>query len=77
MGMVMLSTVKWLMVCLIHHVVVALVDWRTLVLNEPLLCRLIFVNFTGHLGGMRSADFSGCPLLRFISHRRCILFIEL
>ena len=73
MGMVMLSSVKWLLICLIHHVVVALVDWRTLVLNEPLLCRLIFVNFTGHLGGMRSV---GYPLLRFICHRRCIFFIE-
>ena len=73
MGMVMLSSVKWLLICLIHHVVVALVDWRTLVLNETLLCRLIFVNFTGHLGGMRSV---GYPLLRFICHRRCIFFIE-
>ena len=74
--MLVLSTVEWLLICLIHHVVVALIDWRTLVLNEALLCRLIFVNFTGNLGGMRSADFSGYPLLRFISHRRCILFIE-
>ena len=75
-GVVMLNTVKWLLTCLIHHVVFGLVEWSPLILNKSLLSRLIFVNFACHLGSMRSDDFSAFSLLRLVSHRGCILFIE-
>ena len=76
MGVVMLTTVKWMMICLIHHVLLGLIERSSMILNESFLCWLIFVNFAGHLGGMRSSDFSACSLLRLISHRGSILFIE-
>ena len=75
-GVVMLNTVIWLLICLIHHVGVGLIEWSPLILNKSLLSRLIFVNFAGHLGSMRSDDFSALSLLRLVSHRGCILFIE-
>lgn len=75
-GVVMLNTVIWLLICLIHHVGVGLIEWSPLILNKSLLSRLIFVNFAGHLGSMRSDDFSALSLLRIVSHGGCILFIE-
>ena len=72
---VMLTAEEWLLIWLLHHMMIGLIEWGTIILDEPLLCRFVFINLIG-VSRVRSVDFAASPLLRRASYRRRIFFID-